>query len=315
MLRLLALLALVLITACRSQPPVPPTAPPVDSIVAWSPVDSLNMRLPESIRVFGGINDTMPLRAWYVQMAPRHRAHIVMSDDASDNRESPSDFAAPDSICVASNAGYFTVNKSPAGHVGLLQVDGQLLEPATQSVTRDDTLRFPTARATLGILPNGGYDIAWVASRGDTLYALDTPPAHRPGQPALLDLGSAAVWSVEDAIGTGPMLIKNGQLRVTSDEEVFFGTSIPEVHPRTAAGYTATGDLILLVVDGRQDLSRGVSLEELAQMMLSLGALEALNLDGGGSSALVVDGVRLNRPTGSNVEREVMSAVVGICSP
>jgi len=68
-----------------------------------------------------------------------------------------------------------------------------------------------------------------------------------------------------------------------------------------------------MVVDGRQTVSRGVSLEELAQLMLDVGAVEALNLDGGGSSTLVVNGVLLNRPTGGVFQREVMSALATFC--
>ena len=60
--------------------------------------------------------------------------------------------------------------------------------------------------------------------------------------------------------------------------------------------------------------SRGVSLEELATLMLEVGALEATNLDGGGSSTLVVNGTLVNRPAGDTVEREVMSALATFCN-
>lgn len=60
-------------------------------------------------------------------------------------------------------------------------------------------------------------------------------------------------------------------------------------HPRTAVGLSADGGTLLLVaVDGRQPHSRGVTLAELGDVMKSLGAHEALNLDGGGSTAMVV---------------------------
>ena len=90
-------------------------------------------------------------------------------------------------------------------------------------------------------------------------------------------------------------------------------TSIPLTHPRTAAGYTAEGDLLVMVVDGRQESSRGVTLEELATLMWEIGAVEALNLDGGGSSTLVANGILLNRPTGGTFQRQVMSALLTSC--
>ncbi len=69
------------------------------------------------------------------------------------------------------------------------------------------------------------------------------------------------------------------------------------------------GALILMVVDGRQERSRGVSLDELAILMHELDVVEAMNLDGGGSSTLVVDNTLVNRPTGGITEREVMSVI------
>ena len=76
---------------------------------------------------------------------------------------------------------------------------------------------------------------------------------------------------------------------------------------------TENREIIMLVVDGRQAASRGVDLDELAGILLDLGSVEAMNLDGGGSSTLVVDGVRLNRPVGKDSEREVASAVAVFC--
>lgn len=125
---------------------------------------------------------------------------------------------------------------------------------------------------------------------------------------------AAEPWSVEEAVGAGPVLVAAGTTAVTADAEVFFGTGIPEVHPRTAAGVTDGGGLLLVVVDGRQSASRGVDLQALAQLMRDRGAVEAVNLDGGGSSTLVVLGHRLNRPEGRDREREVSSAVVVDCS-
>jgi exopolysaccharide biosynthesis protein len=61
-----------------------------------------------------------------------------------------------------------------------------------------------------------------------------------------------------------------------------------EMHPRTAVGVDSdTGEVLLLVVDGRQDDSRGYTMVELANLMIDLGADEAVNLDGGGSSTMI----------------------------
>ena len=91
-----------------------------------------------------------------------------------------------------------------------------------------------------------------------------------------------------EALHAGPVLINNGEIYVSVEEEVFFNTPVAGVQPRSAIGYTQNNELIMIVVDGRQVNSRGVYLEELAIMMHDLGCVEALNLDGGGSSALLV---------------------------
>lgn len=304
----LLLLAAVACTATESERSKVP--------ISWEPVDSLNKSLPDGVRVFAGVNDEAPLRAWYVRIAePDHAlvTRVAVSDDAADNRETVSSFAAEPGVCVAVNGGYFAMDQTPARHRGLLLADGILWEPPTPSIIWD-TLRYETARAAVGFTADDAIEIAWVASRRDTLFAWPNPPRHRAGRPAgPLRRERARVWDVRDALAAGPMLVAAGELRLTLDEEGFFGSYLREPHPRTAVGRTADGTLILMVVDGRQARSRGATLDELARLMLDVGAVDALNLDGGGSSTLVVNGTLVNRPTGGTGERQVMSALVTFC--
>lgn len=85
-------------------------------------------------------------------------------------------------------------------------------------------------------------------------------------------------------------------------------------HPRTGVGVRANGDVLLVVVDGRITTSKGVTPSEFAQIMKELGAVDALNLDGGGSSTMVVDGRIKNAPT-DGVERKVSTALVVLPGP
>jgi hypothetical protein len=83
-----------------------------------------------------------------------------------------------------------------------------------------------------------------------------------------------------------------------------------ELHPRTAAGYSADGSkIILAVVDGRSDYSKGVSTKQLADIMKASGAASALNLDGGGSSVMVVRNQVKNSPSDGS-ERAVGNALL-----
>ncbi|KPK28965.1 MAG: hypothetical protein AMJ61_00255 [Desulfobacterales bacterium SG8_35_2] len=275
-------------------------------------MDSINVNLPEGIRLYAGTNDTLPLKAWYVRIDekdPYIYSKVVVSDDTTDNRETVSSFARDLGARVVVNGGYFTMNKTPASHSGLLMVEGKIIEPATNQVIRD-SIEYNIARTAFGFYYEDGIDISWVSTKEDTIYSWSEPPANRPGIPTdSLEMANVEVWNVHDAIGAGPALIMDGGIKITSDEEVFFGTSIPRTHPRTAIGYTNKGELIIMVVDGRQEKSRGATLEELAELMLDLGVVEAMNLDGGGSSTLVVDNNLINLPAGKKIEREVMSAI------
>jgi exopolysaccharide biosynthesis protein len=307
-------LMVLVLTCAACQSGIPREVP--EALVAWVPVDSLNAVLPASVRVFSGVNRELPLAAWYVSVDLNDRntsARVVVSGD-TDFRETVADFARDEKACVAVNGGYFRMGDNPATHVGLLMSGGRIVEPAIGSVIRDG-VRYPTARATMGITDGGRVHFGWVNSRNDSTIAWSEPPPNLPGHPAQFpDLSHASPWPVRDALAAGPRLLKGGAVDITLDEEVFFGSSIPEVHPRTASGISEDGNLILLVVDGRQRASRGVDLAELAQLLASTGAVDGINLDGGGSTSLIVAGVLVNRPVGDTFQREVMSAVVVDCA-
>ncbi len=88
-------------------------------------------------------------------------------------------------------------------------------------------------------------------------------------------------------------------------------------HPRTAVGYDPEAHLLwLVVVDGRQGAySAGMTLVELTDALSAVGATEALNLDGGGSSIMVVGGKTLSRPSGEDGERAVRNALAVVFNP
>lgn len=279
-------------------------------------MQSLNEELPDGIKIFEAVNELIPLKAWYMSVSLQDsniNARVVASDELS-GRESVLSFANDLGACVVVNGGYFRMDLNPTKHVGLLKVNGKVLKRATPSVMRD-SLRFYISRGAFGLNDNGKMDIAWVSSRNDSLFEWKEPFGNVPHKPIPKpDMASAQFWEFSEALSAGPILFAEGAARVTSDEEVFFDTSIPDVHPRTAIGYTSQGELLLLIVDGRQSDSRGVNLDELAQIMKDIGAIEALNLDGGGSSSIYANGRLLNMPVGGTLQREVMSAIAIFCN-
>lgn len=113
------------------------------------------------------------------------------------------------------------------------------------------------------------------------------------------------------ALGAGPRLVKNGSVFLTTKTEDFGSDVAGGRAPRTALGLTKDGRLLLVVVDGRQTTSAGMTLLELALFMQELGAVDALNLDGGGSSEMVLKDQVLNKPSDGR-ERKVGDALVVI---
>ncbi len=111
-------------------------------------------------------------------------------------------------------------------------------------------------------------------------------------------------------IGAGPTLVKNGAINVTVDIEKFPSDIRVGRAPRSAVGVTKYGDYIFAIVDGRQAHSKGCTLQEWASILLNdFGAVNAINLDGGGSTELVVKGDIVNSPSDGH-ERPVGDALI-----
>lgn len=114
---------------------------------------------------------------------------------------------------------------------------------------------------------------------------------------------------VLNTLSFGPALLENGAIRAgidTVEVDTNFGNhSIQGNQPRTAVGAIGENHLLFMVVDGRSEgYSRGVTMTELAQMMLDAGCLTAYNIDGGGSSAMIFNNALVNNPLGKGQERE-----------
>lgn len=132
------------------------------------------------------------------------------------------------------------------------------------------------------------------------------------------DVGRRALLRLEtdpeasESVGGFPVLLRDGR-RWFKNEPASF---VRGRHPRTAIGWNAEGDVWLVVVDGRRPAySEGMTLLELAELLLDLGATEAVNLDGGGTSTFVVGGRVVNRPSDQLVQRGGVEQVVHVPTP
>ncbi len=144
--------------------------------------------------------------------------------------------------------------------------------------------------------PNGlaiGDGVKWNNDNG-TMGFLAAGPDRIFLSPTEAVVSTPEAW-MRNAVGGFPTLVRDGvaQYGATSPSHC------PERHPRTAVGLSRNRRyLYLVVVDGRSTLSRGMTCNELADLMVNLGAWTAMNLDGGGSSTMTVAGLgTVNNPS------------------
>lgn len=117
--------------------------------------------------------------------------------------------------------------------------------------------------------------------------------------------------SATSVIGGGPQLIKDGRVEITNAAEKILPSFVNDGHPRTAIAKLKSGQILLITVDGRQPgESIGMSLTMLADLLVEFGAVDAINLDGGGSTTMVIRNKLVNKPSDATGERPVSDAIL-----
>lgn len=158
----------------------------------------------------------------------------------------------------------------------------------------------------------------WLVAAGRDVQGLDVAPGDTV---RLFSSLPPAATSLREAIGGGPRIVRDGGVSVEDRAEHLSRQFAAGRYPRTALGHSRDGATVFMVtVDGRQPgYSVGMSLEELARFMCrGLSAFsrsganvhQALNLDGGGSTTMVVQGEVVNRPSDPTGESAVANALV-----
>lgn len=175
----------------------------------------------------------------------------------------------------------------------------------TPTVNRSAEVLSMTADVEALAIPPGG---AILAARGRKVAEL---AKFVPGTKLKVMYETSGLdWSQsEHVLAGGPTLVSRGQVRVDWQPAGFRDTFALRRHPRTAIGRTRTGDIWVVAVDGRQPMSEGATLDELAGIMLRLGCTDAINLDGGGSTGLSLQGALMNRPSEGS-ERKISNGWV-----
>ncbi len=123
-----------------------------------------------------------------------------------------------------------------------------------------------------------------------------------------------ATWQkMETILGSTPLLIKDSKIldRLYEEKSSFYTRQ----HPRTAVAHHKDGSLLLVTIDGRKSDTKGFTMLELAEFLLNLNAVDALNLDGGGSTTMIIADELINTPSGhsfdiGSYERSVANALL-----
>jgi len=283
----------------------------------WKNVDSIYKPLPSSVHVYR-CTDSLngrPFIAYYVSAQLKDK-HLIFSDQVTnDKRFTPSQFYQLEQFpLLVVNCTYFSFETNQ--NISMVMKDGGLIAYSVTALKgrgEDSNLYYYPTRGAIGIDRKRRADVAWTFT--DTAhrwpYAFEEMPVVAKGKesnPSIYDLKDIEWkwWKMRTAVGGGPVLIHDGRIWITNKEEQLFSGGDLDRHPRTAMGYTKDGRLIILAVQGRSPgIAEGATLEEVAKMLLDLRCFEAVNLDGGGSSCMLVNGKGTIKPSDKEGERPV----------
>lgn len=291
----------------------------------WINVDSLYQPLPSSIHVYKTTTllDGKPNIAYYVTADLNSKQLEFTTAVGNGKRYTPTQYFEQDGQrpLLVMNTTFFEFVRN--SNLNVVIKNGQLLayQQHTMAGRGKDTLtyRHPFGSA-IGISKKQKADIAWLYTDTAARYAYasqqpipffkDSVADHSSS--FMLKKGAFKKWKMQTAVGGGPVLIQNAEIKITNNEEIkFAGKAIDDKHPRSAMGYTADGQLIFLVVEGRSPgKAEGASLKQLANMLKDIGCTEALNLDGGGSTCLLINGKQTIQPSDKEGQRAVPAVFI-----
>lgn len=282
----------------------------------WQNVDSLYGPLPASVHVYRttSLIDGRPNIAYYLEADLKDKRLDFTVDTTFQRRLTPAGFYEKNQqplLVVNTTFFSFATNQN----LNVVIKDGKLVgyNIHTLNGKGKDTLtyRHPFGSA-IGISKKREADVAWMFTDSAQRYpyvrqfpvkplrdSLSTFTKDQAIRAILTEKGDQKksrlyfpAWKMRTAVGGGPVLLQNGEVKVTNNEELkFAGKALDDKHPRTAMGYTRDHKLIVLVIEGRHPgVAEGATLTQEALLLKQIGCIEALNLDGGGSSCMLVNG-------------------------
>lgn len=274
----------------------------------WSEVTSEYGELPSYIKVYKAPEKLEGKKAIaYIAVADMASAQWdiwSISDPEMDGTED--DFKTPKKVYdegnwpIVINAGFFYASGGLNYSSSLAVRESEVLAYNINYASEDWVKMYYPTRAAFLETADGKFDACWTYRTWDNHYMYPAPAentwaADPAKQPTAKYPEGGKEFAAKTAMGGGPLLIDGGKFKDTYVEELFNGTSgiSPDSNqPRTAMGVTADGKMVLFVCEGRQMTEgvAGLTTADVANVLLDLGCVEAINLDGGGSSCMLVNG-------------------------
>ncbi len=288
--------------------------------VKWKNVDSEFGPLPKGIHVFyddDSLNEKA-FRAFYAEADLNNKKLLFESDTTLNRRLTPQQFFDKNNkplLVVNTTFFSFSTNQS----LNLVVKDGKMVGFNVHSIAGKgkDSLTYRHAfNGALGISKKRKADIAWIYSDSSAKYPLASQKAIPFFKDSLNSIEKPKtkleLWQMKTAVAGGPVLVQDGNIAISNNEELkFTGKAINDKHPRTLIGYTKANKLIVMVVEGRNPgVAAGATLTEAAQLMKDVGCVEALNLDGGGSSSMLINGKETIWPSDKGKQRPVPAVLI-----
>jgi len=288
------------------------------SQLRWQKVDSFYAPLPSSVHIYKTIDSLnhRPFIGYYVSAKLKDKKLLFTTQAGNNYRYTPEQYYEQEGKpLLVVNGGFFSYETNQ--NLNVVIRNGKMVAFSIQSLRgtgQDSFVYYYPTRSAIGIAHNRKADVAWVFTDSSRHwpYAFEWRPVIAKGteyNPSIFDLNDInwKWWKMRTAIGGGPTLIHDGNIWITDKEEQI---SIDQNKPRpaTAMGYTNDERLIILVAQGRfSGKAEGITLEEEAGILKNLGCYEALNLDGGGSSCLLINGRQTIEPSDVEGQRPVAS--------
>ncbi|MCW8850845.1 MAG: phosphodiester glycosidase family protein, partial [Melioribacteraceae bacterium] len=258
--------------------------------INWLDITNLH-DLPDGVKLYEGSRTSPALKIYYYDVDLNNNL-LAVRPYISNNIKTVPNFAKAVGAYGAINGGYFATGS--ANSYSSVIYPNEVKAQNVKAVTRNSK-SYPVLRSLFSQKTDGSLSVDWIYHFGATLndlYKFDSPLDYIENDLIIKDTPSKSSGSLYSdiltGIGGGPTLIKNGEIKITYNEEIMWGSGVGLTNrdPRSAVGFTEDNHVIMIVANGRLAASEGVSLNELSEILLSLGCIEAMNLDGGGSSQL-----------------------------